>query len=421
MNKDLVTYEERTGMRIIAVVPKDTSVVRLRISASLGIVHAENAVLTAFLADMLLRGTTKSSKDHIEEQLETLGVALEISAQDHHIHIEFTTRALNLTAALLVLSEVMVYPAFSATEITKLKKECHEALREEKNNSRFLAAALFSRTLYDRNEYAYVPTAHERAKLLDSIDGAFLRKAHKALRSVSWNIGVAASSSDRKRVLESLAAMQLKLQEEIPLATPIPQTRKMQTLYEYVPSKQNIEYFIGNRIPMTTKDEAYVPLAFGIDVLGKRGGFAGRLMSTVREKEGLTYSIYAWLKNSTSTTCGHFSIWTFFTPKDSVQGLASTLRELRSIVQKGITPDELTRFKELTANQFKLAHESTSGMLALYHTALEAGSTPQDIENRMQRVGQLTQAEVREALMQYCNPDTLVICGAGSTKELLEK
>ena len=60
-----------------------------------------------------------------------------------------------------------------------------------------------------------------------------------------------------------------------------------------IPSRQNIDFSIGAPLPITMHHPDYAPLLFGITVLGKWGGFTGRLMSTVREKEGLTYGIYA--------------------------------------------------------------------------------------------------------------------------------
>ncbi|HEY4508429.1 MAG TPA: insulinase family protein, partial [Candidatus Paceibacterota bacterium] len=188
------------------------------------------------------------------------------------------------------------------------------------------------------------------------------------------------------------------------------------TTYQSVPGKTNIELYIGNTLPLTFADPDFLPFQFGLAVLGKWGGFSGRLMSRVREKEGLTYTIYARTDGVTKTHCGLWYIFTFFTPKDLERGIASTRRELKTIAEKGVTEKEMTRFKELLKNQFILAHESDAKALALYHDALASGISPEEIAVEYDRMQHLTKKQINLAIKKYLNPRALVISGAGPVK-----
>ena len=76
----------------------------------------------------------------------------------------------------------------------------------------------------------------------------------------------------------------------------------------------------------------------------------------------------------------------------------------------------MMRFKELLKNQFILAHESDAKALAMYHDALCAGTTAEEVSAQYDAMQTLTRKEVNAALKKYLNPRALVISGAGSVK-----
>jgi zinc protease len=140
-------------------------------------------------------------------------------------------------------------------------------------------------------------------------------------------------------------------------------------------------------------------------------------MSTVREKEGLTYGIYARTIESHRKNTIHWNIYTFFTARDLQKGIASTLRELTSIVEKGITEEELRIFKEISLNQFILNHESNATRLGFYHGLSLLGYEEKDGVQFQEQLMKLTVHDVNTALRTYLEPDRLVIVGVGPVKE----
>jgi zinc protease len=183
-----------------------------------------------------------------------------------------------------------------------------------------------------------------------------------------------------------------------------------------IPSKSNIDFSLGLAIPLYLTDKEYSALSFGISVLAKWGGFAGRLMSTVREKEGLTYGIYGKIENATTVEQGYFRIMTFFAPDQTPTGLTSTLRELKLIIDKGITDDELKRFKNINTTQHALMYDSVISQLKVLHS-LHVNDLPNSyLEDTIKNTNQLTKAEVNNAIAKYLKLDNLVISGAGPIK-----
>jgi predicted Zn-dependent peptidase len=167
----------------------------------------------------------------------------------------------------------------------------------------------------------------------------------------------------------------------------------------------------------------YAPLLFGITVLGKLGGFTGRLMGTVREQEGLTYGIYANIESSFLDEQGYWRIMTFFSPKQAIAGLTSTFREVKKIYEDGITKDELVKFKKILKTGQALKNDSTASLLGELHAYHLQQFTLKEMEEYKNRILNVTLKEVNDAIKTYLNPNTLAISGAGPIasvkKELL--
>ena len=93
-------------------------------------------------------------------------------------------------------------------------------------------------------------------------------------------------------------------------------------------------------------------------------GFTSRLMSTVRDKEGLTYHIGASVADDTFND-GDWRINATFAPSLLDKGLASTQRELLRWSQDGVTAAELEARKNDLVGSFQVGLATTDGILSL--------------------------------------------------------
>ena len=189
-------------------------------------------------------------------------------------------------------------------------------------------------------------------------------------------------------------------------------------LLSNIPSKQNIEFAIGTSLPMTLHHPDYLPFVFGLNVLGKWGGFNGRLMSTVREKEGLTYGIYAKTEGVSGTEQGHYRIMTFFAPEKAVQGLTSTIREIKKIQKTGITPKEYQRFQVILQTQETLLHDSLQRSIDHFHGYLCADFSIEEMHAYQEKLRTVSKNEINHALKTYLHPEALTISGAGPVQKV---
>lgn len=406
------TFTHHGTMTSLVLPATDTRVVRLHLSKDFAAGGDCSPLLLAFYAEMLSRGSKRYSKTRFDELLEATGAQVAFSTEGQVLTLSVTVRRTHLRTLLTILADALKAPLFLSREIEKVRKEFLQALQEEEDNARARAYALFTRQIYERDDQNYIPTRPLRMKEIERLVAASLRAIHARSREAYTVLSVAGSKADHDLCVRLLSHTP-SVRRAVKTLLKQPSLRPAAIHTETLTTKPNIELFIGNRLPLRLKDPDFLAFLFGIEVLGRRGGFAGRLMKTVREKEGLTYMIYAWIRGITTTHYGHWNISTFFTPKDVEQGLQSTMREVRLITKRGITKDELSRFKEILTNHFKLSHESNAATLSLLHRALVSGRTLEDVYEYPQKVAMLTKESVDEALRQHLSPDKLIVAAVG--------
>jgi zinc protease len=158
-------------------------------------------------------------------------------------------------------------------------------------------------------------------------------------------------------------------------------------------------------------DPDYFALLVGNHILGG-GGFTSRLTEEVREKRGLTYSVYSAFGPSLSA--GTFSIGLQTRPDQAQQALDLVREVVRRFVQDGPTEAELQAAKNNLVGGFALRLDSNRKLLdnianiALHQLPLDYLDTWTDAVKR------LTVADVRRAFARVVHPDTMatVVLGA---------
>jgi zinc protease len=375
----------------------------------------KQAALLLLYTDLLLSGSGTYSREEFQHKLDELGSNISVSASEGRITVTMTSLADKLRPTLTLLEVLLTKPAFKASEQKRAVQTLKNSLELFKENARGIALSALRNILFslESRHFDVAPAAIDKA-LMD-ISPADLKRLHGEFLNAYWTISIGGSEASLKIALQSLKKLKQTsvvplVDKEILLGT---DNTARQVLTHEVKSKQNIELSIGGHMPLTLTDSDLPAFLFGLAVLGKWGGFAGRLMSTVREKEGLTYTIYARADGITTTEIGYWRILTFFAPKDVVKGITSTLREITTIVEKGITKSEYERFKTILKTGETLVFDSLNNTTGLVHTNLVSGlywETYQAFRLAFQTV---TQKEINTALKKYLNPQTLVISAAG--------
>lgn len=377
-------------------------------------------LLPGVLAEMLDEGTKRRSRAAIQEVLDLRGMSLRFSADGERIRFTGHCRRGDLRGLLSILAEEMREPSFPAGNLSIVKKRLIGQLTQLKDDTKALGAISLSRLIYPRGHANRKLTIEEAIRAVRGTNRSKLAAFHRRTFGRGSLIVVAAGdvgAAEVKRAVQRTLA-KLPLMKEpmrtarINAASP----RPVQTVVT-VPKKPSVDLFIATPLPVKKYDPDYYPLLFGARILGVPG-FSGRLMRTVREKEGLTYGIYGKLAGFDDEAPGHLEVWGTFAPELLTRGLSSTLRELRSLIEKGGTAGELADQKSMVSGAHHIGLSTTGGRAGALLTVLEDGKSPRHLDEYLKELQAVSLPQVNRVMRKYWNPAKLAIAAAGSIAAL---
>ncbi|MEX0931002.1 MAG: insulinase family protein [Candidatus Paceibacterota bacterium] len=398
--------------------PREQMVV-LRIAID---IHTENTLRSQATAciygEALVSGCKNYSRDEFHEAISLLGSNIDVVVNNNIVNITIKSTATNAKKVFEIYTCMIISPTFQQREFPRIKKLLINELIQKKEEAATIAHERLVNQMYDTNDRRYTYDTESLINEIQKVTRKDVLELHKKMLRNYWFCTI--GSNEKVLHLFNTMIQHSKVGIAISKSAKKHTQNKPRSklLLHDVPSRENIEFSIGGPLQITLHHPDYLPFVFGLNVLGKWGGFTGRLMSTVREKEGLTYGIYARTETTTGTEFGYWRIMSFFAPSKAAQGIQSTLRELKLITTKGITDDEFRRFKVILTTQQQLLSDSFERSVTELHAYHFAGFTLVEIEEFRNRLYNVSKKEVDTALKKYIDPTKLIISGSGPVKNV---
>ena len=378
----------------------------------------EEAVRMVF-TEMVRAGCGTLSREAFQDTLHTLGAQLGVSDSGNIFTFHLEARNDVLKKVLSLYKTFITAPAFQAKELSRVKEYLKNTLMLAREDAKGRAHDAFVNSAVSKRDWRFSYEIDEYIHAVENVTRADLLRLHTAIFERPWKHTCGGNSSACTLITKNLESCTIKLSgpEEF-ITTAVSPLEKTHISLIDIPGKQNIEFSIGGMLPITFDHEDIPALTLGMNVLGMYGGFTGRLMSTVREKEGLTYGIYSRIEDISRYDEGYWRIMTFFNPQNTVQAIQSTLREVRLFVHEGITGDELARFKTIMRTRRILEQDSLLRVLASTHARHIADIDDTRYTAYIAHLDALTVKEVNRALLTHLGGKPVVISGAGPVSKL---
>lgn len=373
---------------------------------------SSNSMVAEVTAGLLDKGTTKRDKFKIAETLENLGASLNFYTDNYLLNFSGRMLKKDVPVVLELLAEQLRYPLFSAEELEKYKKQQIGSLQRTLENTNAMASIIFAQTVYPKEHPNYVKSIEERIKEVEAITIEDVKKFHAAHYGPKNMILVATGDIDQKAIEKALAAFKgWKGGVDIPKSGATPKLNETKKVDYNMEDKTSVTLYLGAPTGLRYNDKDRVALYVGQYILG--GNFAARLMSIVRDREGLTYGINSFLTGDDFAD-GSWGISGTFSPALLAQGEASTMRELRRFYTDGVSAEELANKKSTLTGQYKVALSTTGGMAGTIHSFLSKGRDLNYLDEYVDKINALTLDEVNAAIKKYMDPDKIVIVKAGT-------
>jgi len=183
------------------------------------------------------------------------------------------------------------------------------------------------------------------------------------------------------------------------------------------PAERDIEHpsaqahIVVGQPGMKRNDPDYFPLWVGNYILGG-GGFSSRLYEQVREKRGLSYSVYSYFAPYEQT--GAFQVGLQTRGDQARDALAVVRSVVGDFVAQGPTPDELEAAKQNIVGGFALRIDSNRKIVD-YLAVIGFYQLPLDyLDTFPAKVEAVTLEQIRDAFQRRIHPDRMatVVVGA---------
>jgi len=157
-------------------------------------------------------------------------------------------------------------------------------------------------------------------------------------------------------------------------------------------------------------DPDYFPLLVGNYILGG-GGFVSRLSQEVREKRGLSYSVYSYF--SPRLHAGAFTIGLQTRPDQAAQAVQVSREVLARFVAEGPTRVELKAAKDNLIGGFPLLIDSNRKLLDNISNIAWNGLPLDYLDTWTRQVERVTMADVKAAFARKLQPSNMVTVTVG--------
>ncbi|RPH42210.1 MAG: insulinase family protein [Burkholderiales bacterium] len=363
--------------------------------------------LASFTAGLLARGVDGLDEAALAERFADLGASRGGGAGDDRASVSLRTLSSprERDAAVDLLARMMARPTFPEAVVARERERAIQGLREALVRPDAIAQRTYEALTYPNHPYGRSSTPESLAAVGRADLVAFHRERYGPRGAVVSMIG-AITRAEAETIAE-------RLTRELPEGTPaaaMPAVEMPPPTDRRIAHPATQSHILVGTPAMARDDPDYFPLFVGNYVLGG-GGFVSRLTAEVREKRGLSYSVYSYF--SPMAQAGPFTVG-LQTRKEQTEDALKVVREtLARFVAEGPTEDELRAAKQNLVGGFALRIDTNRKILdnlaniGWYRLPLDY------LERWTERVEAVSAAQIRDAFQRKIRPERLVTVVVG--------
>ncbi len=365
---------------------------------------------------MLLRGTSRRSRQQIQDDLTRLKADLSVAGTISRTQLQIRTVTANLSEALALAVELLRDPAFPVREFDEMRRASLAGIETVRNEPQVLAASTLQQLLgpFPKGDPRAVRLPDEQAADLSALTLDQARAFHRRFYSparLALAVAGDVSADQLQPLLTQLLAGWAAPSEPAPLLRPYARTEGRPLVTIATPDKANAVLTAGLVFPVGDEHPDYPALLLANYMLG--GHSKSRLYDRIRGQEGLSYAVSSQL----SVTPGEpRSAWTFnaLTNPINIGKVEGSLRdELRKVVAQGFAPAEVEAAKQGFL-QGRDVQRAEDGAVTQRLSVLAFDGRTMAFEGVLeQKIRALTVADINDALRRHLDPARVIVLRAG--------
>ena len=369
---------------------------------------AEENGLSHFVEHMVFKGTTSRSAQDIAREVDSIGGNLDAFTGKESVCFNIKVLDENTAPALDVLSDLVLHPKFSSADLEREQGVILEEIKMDEDNPDYLVHETFTQNFW-RNHPLGRPILGT-VKTVSSFNQDTVFGHHQRRFTGQNMVFSAAGHLEHDRIVAMIAdkfgavaaGSRAVDAEKTPVTTPHITLKKKRSL-------EQVQMCLGVPAPPVDSPDRFALYMLNA-MLG--GGMSSRLFESIRENEGLAYSIYSEL--SPFRDAGALSVYAGMSLDKTERVLKLTLVELRRLKEEQVSASELKRAKDQMKSNMVLGLESSgSRMSNLARQQMYYGRFI-SIDEVVAEIDRVTPADIERLANELFRPEALALTLLGN-------
>ncbi len=408
-------WQTQNGARVYFVASPELPMLDVQVVFDAGSARdGQHPGLAMMTNAMLNEGAAGLTTDQIASGFENVGARFGNDSQRDMamLSLRTLTQQNTMKTALALFTQVLTQPDFPKTSFARIKRQQLISLQAEKQSPGAVAARAFYQAVYGSHPYARMPmgtTSSVQSLTIEQVK-AFYHRYYVAKNAIVVLVG-AIDKAQAKAIAEQLVSA-------LPAgdaATPLPAVSDLKTVRTIpIDFASTQTHILMGQPGMKRGDPDYFALYVGNHILGG-SGLVSRLSDEVREKRGLSYSVYSYFRPMRERGPYVFGLQT--RNEQTQQALDVMRKTLKQFIKTGPSQAELEAAKQNITGSFPLRLDSNSkiagylAMLGFYGLPLDYLDTFND------KIKAVTVSQIKTAFARRVHPDAMVTVIVGGKKK----
>jgi predicted Zn-dependent peptidase len=314
--------------------------------------------ISHFVEHMLFKGTESRSAAQIAREVDAIGGNLDAFTGKETICFHIKVLDDNIAPALDVLADLVLHPTFAPEDLRREQDVILEEIKMDEDNPDYLVHELFTQNFW-KHDVLGLPILGT-VKTVSSFNSTIVREDYAARFTPANMVFSAAGNLHHDRFVAEVARYFSALPSApatvrspaTPATTPHLTLKNKKAL-------EQVQLCLGVPAPPVDHPDRYAVYLLNT-ILG--GGMSSRLFQTIREDQGLAYSIFSEMNPFRDT--GALSVYAGTSVDKTEKLIRLTLEEFRRIKQDPVAADELKRAKDQLKGNIVLGLESSSSRMS---------------------------------------------------------
>ncbi|KRA82043.1 hypothetical protein ASD78_01890 [Lysobacter sp. Root667] len=369
-------------------------------------------VLQSLVAALVGCANRRRGPVEIAELLEARGASFTVEADADGVRFSARARTVDLPQLVDWTMECLREPEFDQTLLDVERARLIAELQYRAMDSAYIATGALTRMLYPQAHPAYEPGPAEQVALLEGFTVADVRRFHSERYGANdLRIAVVGDVDPQAAARLVERGVQGWAPRAVPEATQWsehaagPDSQRL-----LLPGQESYGVAMGQRLAQERTHPDYPALRLANRILG--GAFSSRLVSSVRERQGLCYVMRSELGESRRGG-GHWQVVLSASPDKLEAALAATRTVIEQLAKTGVETREFENAQRAAIGAFHIGLATLDGLSDAILSAADLGWEPDDLLGFERRTAAVTLAQI-DRVIGYClRPQEWRTCIAG--------